>query len=221
MGQRILVINPNSSERVTRDIDAALEGLRFENGPTIDCATLAEGPPAIENQVQVDSVVLPLLKLAERESNRTSAFVIACFSDPGLYSLRERLDQPVFGIAESGFSVALTRAERFGIISILARSIPRHRRYVASLGLAGRLAGDRAIELKVSELRETDQVLDRLTKVGSDLKRQDGADVLVLGCAGMAGYRPALQERIGIPVVDPSQAAVGLALIALRSDAVS
>jgi Asp/Glu/hydantoin racemase len=221
MGQRILVINPNSSERVTRDIDAAVEGLRFENGPAIDCATLAEGPPGIENQVQVDSVVLPLLKLAERESNRTSAYVIACFSDPGLHSLRERLEQPVLGIAESGFAVALTRGERFGIISILARSIPRHRRYVASLGLAGRLASDRAVELKVSELREADRTLKRLTEVGSELRRRDGADVLVLGCAGMAAYRQALQEHVGIPVVDPTQAAVGLALIALSSEAAS
>jgi allantoin racemase len=219
MGQRILVINPNSRERVTRDIDAALEGLRFKHGPAIDCSTLAEGPLGIENQVQVDSVVLPLLKLAEQESHRTSAFVIACFSDPGLYSLRERLEQPVLGIAESAISVALTRGQRFGIISILARSIPRHRRYVASLGLTGRLAGDRAIELHVSELREADRVLERMTAVGSELHRRDEADVLILGCAGMAGYRQALQEHLGIPVVDPTQAAVGLALIALLSEA--
>ncbi|HXQ40423.1 MAG TPA: aspartate/glutamate racemase family protein [Candidatus Udaeobacter sp.] len=219
MGQRILVINPNSSERVTRDIDAAVEGLRFQDGPAIDCTTMAEGPPGIENQVQVDSVILPLLKLAERESNRTSAFVIACFSDPGIYSLRERLEQPVLGIAESGFSIALTRGERFGIISILGRSIPRHRRYVASLGLSGRFAGDRAVGLKVSELREADRVTERLAHIGSELRQRDGADVLVLGCAGMAGYRQALQEHVGIPVVDPTQAAVGLALTALRSEA--
>jgi len=221
MGQRILVINPNSSERVTRDIDTALGCLRFKHGPAIDCATLAEGPVGIENQVQVDSVVLPLLKLAEQESHRTSAYVIACFSDPGLYSLRERLAQPVLGIAESGFAVALTRGERFGIVSILARSIPRHRRYVASLGLAGRMAGDRAVGLHVSELREADRVMERLRAVGSELHHRDGADVLVLGCAGMAGYRQALQEHVGIPVVDPTQAAVGLALVALMSEAVS
>lgn len=218
MGQRILVINPNSSERVTRDIDAALEGLRFKHGPAIDCTTLSEGPLGIENQVQVDSVVMPLLKLAEQESHRTSAFVIACFSDPGLYSMRERLEQPVLGIAESGISVALSRGERFGIISILSRSIPRHRRYVASLGLVGRLAGDRAVELHVSDLKEADRVMERLRAVGSELRHRDGADVLVLGCAGMAGYRQALQEHVGIPVVDPTQAAVGLAMIALLSE---
>jgi allantoin racemase len=197
MTQRILVVNPNSNERVTGEIAAAVTCLRIAGGPIIDCATLAEGPPGIETQVHVDMVVEPLLRLAQRESNGTSAFVIACFSDPGLYSLREALDMPVFGIAESGFSLALTKGERFGIISILRRSIPRHRRYVASLGLGARLAGDRAIEMGVSALGQADLV----------------------GCAGMARYRKALQDRLGIPVVDPVQAAVGLAQLTLQLEA--
>ena len=219
MTQRILVVNPNSNERVTGEIAAAVTCLRVPGGPVIDCATLAEGPPGIETQVHVDTVVEPLLRLARRESNATSAFVIACFSDPGLYSLREALDMPVFGIAESGFSVALTKGDRFGIISILRRSIPRHRRYVASLGLGARLAGDRAIEMGVSALGQADLVLARLAEVGGQLREEDGADVLLLGCAGMARYRKALQDRLGIPVVDPVQAAVGLAQFTLQTEA--
>src|SRR5262249_35061845 len=158
------------------DIAAAVAPLGRQDGPAIDCVTLAEGPKGIETQVHVDTVVAPLLDLARRGSNSTSAFVIACFSDPGLYSLREALHVPVFGIAESGFSVALTKGERFGIISILARSIPRHRRYVASLGLGARLAGDRAIDMGVSALRQGDAVLARLAEVGGRLKEEDGAD---------------------------------------------
>jgi allantoin racemase len=218
MAQRILVINPNSNDKVTRDIDAAVDCLRFRDGPAIECATLAEGPPGIENQVQVDSVVLPLLRLAEHQSSRTSAFIIACFSDPGLYSLRERMEQPVFGIAESGISAALCLGERFGIISILARSIPRHRRYVASRGLIERFAGDRAVELRVAELQQSNRVAERLIQVGSELKQRDGADVIVLGCAGMAAHRAAVEEQLGVPVVDPTIAAVGLALTKLRAD---
>lgn len=216
MSGRILVVNPNSNERVTKDIDGAVEGLRIPGGPAIDCVTLAEGPPGIETQVHVDTVVEPLLRLARRESNSSSAVVIACFSDPGLYSLREALDIPVFGIAESGFSVALTKGDRFGVISILGRSIPRHRRYVASLGLGARLAGDRAIDMGVGELAHGDRVLERMTEVGAQLKTEDGADVLVLGCAGMTRHRRSLQDRLGVPVVDPVQAAVGLAQLTLR-----
>ena len=163
--------------------------LRVAGGSRIDCVTLAEGPPGIETQVHVDTVVEPLLRLAQRESNATSAFVIACFSDPGLYSLREALDMPVFGIAESGFSLALTKGDRFGIISILRRSIPRHRRYVASLGLSTRLAGDRAIEMGVSALGQADLVLARLAEVGEALRAKEMAPMC---CCSAAPAWPAI-----------------------------
>ena len=73
----------------------------------------------------------PLCRAIERE--RADAFVIACFSDPGLHAAREATDTPVFGIAQCGMLAALARGERFGIVAILETSIPRHRRYVASL----------------------------------------------------------------------------------------
>lgn len=213
MTDRILVINPNSTQAVTDNISAALDGLRFANGPRIDCATLAEGPPGVESQRDADGVIGPLCKLIEREP--AAAHVIACFSDPGLYSAREVTASPVFGIAQSGFATALTVGERFGVISILSKSIPRHLRYVASLGLTARLAGDRAIEMGVVELQQEDKVMQRMTEVGEQLKRDDGADVLVLGCAGMARYRADLEDRLGLPVIDPTQAAAGQALTAL------
>ncbi len=33
-----------------------------------------------------------------------------------------------------------------------------------------------------------------------------------MGCAGMARYRAALEEAVGIPVVEPTQAAVAMAV---------
>ena len=86
---RIRVINPNSNDAVTRGLDAALAPLRFENGPEIVCSTLAEGPFGIESQADADSVVLPLVRLIEAD-NASDAFVIACFSDPGLQACRDR-----------------------------------------------------------------------------------------------------------------------------------
>ena len=120
MGERIVVINPNSTRRVTEGIDRAVEPLRFADGPAIDCLTLAEGPPGIESQRHVDGVIGPLCRLVESHDNRASAFVIACFSDPGLQSARETTRKPVLGIAESGIATALTLGERFGIVAILA-----------------------------------------------------------------------------------------------------
>ena len=58
--ERILVINPNSTQAVTDGIDRAMEPLRMAGGPTIECVTLKEGPPGIETQAHVESVVAPI-----------------------------------------------------------------------------------------------------------------------------------------------------------------
>src|SRR5262245_66028179 len=84
--------------------------------------------------------------------NACSAFVIACYSDPGLHAAREITTKPVLGIAECGILTAMTLGQRFGVISILRKSIPRHLRYVGQMGVADRMAGDRAIGLGVVEL---------------------------------------------------------------------
>ena len=82
---RITIINPNSSEAVTKSIDDAVDPLRWSEGPVIDCLTLKEGPPGIETQCHVDGVVAPLSDLIRKQDANTDAFVIACFSDPGLH----------------------------------------------------------------------------------------------------------------------------------------
>ena len=218
MNGRILVINPNSSTGVTEDIARAVDGLRFRDGPAIECMTLAEGPPGIETQRHVDEVVAPLCRTIERE--QAEAFVIACFSDPGLHAAREATRAPVFGIAQCGMLAALSLGERFGIVAIREASIPRHRRHVASLGLSARMAGERAIGLGVTELAQEEIVGARMTAAAERLCEEDGADVILLGCAGMARYRAPLEAHLGCAVVDPSQAAVGMALAMLRSRSV-
>jgi Asp/Glu/hydantoin racemase len=212
MTERILVVNPNSTEAVTQSIDEAMAPLRFPGGPEIACLTLAEGPPGVETQRDADSVIAPLCRLIATRDNESSAFVIACFSDPGLFSAREATRKPVLGIAECGILMALTLGHRFGIISILARSVPRHLRYVGAMGLSGRLAGDRPIELGVLELADEGRTLERMVAVGRGLRDAHGANVIVMGCAGMARYRARVESAIGIPVVEPTQAAVAMAI---------
>jgi Asp/Glu/hydantoin racemase len=215
MGGRIVVINPNSSAAVTAAIDRAVAPLRMAGGPAIECVTLAEGPPGIETQAQVEQVVRPLARLAAARDD-ADAFVIACFSDPGLQLCREATARPVLGIAECGLLTALTRGEHFGIIAILPGSVPRHLRYVRQLGLGTRFAGDLPLGLGVAELADRERTLARMQEVGARLQEHHGADVLVLGCAGMADCRSPLQASLGIPVVDPTQAAVAMAIGAVR-----
>jgi allantoin racemase len=208
--RRIRVVNPNSNEAVTRGLDAALAPLRFENGPEIVCSTLAEGPFGIETQADADGVVMPLVRLIEAD-NASDAFVIACFSDPGLHACREGTSRPVFGIAECGVLAALARADRFGVIAIGQRSIARHVRYLRQLGLMSRFAGERPLEMSVAETA-SEKTLDRMVEVGRQLRDEDGAEAVVMGCAGMARHRFALEDALGVPVIDPTQAAVTMAI---------
>lgn len=212
----ITVINPNSNETVTRGLEQALRPLERSGGPAIRCLTLQEGPLGIESQRDSDSVVAPLCQLIEREEAGSAAFVIACFSDPGLHAARESTMRPVLGIAEAGITTALNLADRFGIISILHRSLPRHRRYLRMMGVETRLAGDLPIEASVAELADEQSVSARMHQVGQQLVEALGAEVLVLGCAGMARYREPLQEALGVAVIDPTQAAVGMAITAVQ-----
>jgi Asp/Glu/hydantoin racemase len=216
MTERIIVINPNSSEAVTRAIDAAVEPLRRAGGPEIECLTLAEGPPGIETQRHVDEVAAPLCRLVAQQDNRAAAFVIACFSDPGLHAVREVTSKPAFGIAESGLLTALTLGSAIGIISILPAAVPRHWRYVRALGIESRVAADLPIGLGVAQLADAGETKRRMTEVGRRLIDDHGADVIVMGCAGMARQRAGLEESLGVPVVDPTPAAVGAAITAVR-----
>jgi len=213
---KILVINPNSTEAVTRGIDEACAPLRMPGGPQIECATLKEGPPGIETQQHVDSVVSPLVKLVKEKKEDFSAFVIACYSDPGLHAAREATKKPVLGISECGILTALTLGQKFGVIAILQKSIPRHLRYMGALGVMDRLAGELPVGLPVVELSNEEKTFGRMAEVGKRLRDEHGADVIVMGCAGMARYRKPLQEAVGIPVVEPTQAAVTMAIGRVR-----
>ena len=110
-----------------------------------------------------------------------------------------------------GTIAAIGLGQRFGVVAILDRSIPRHLRHLRQLGLIDRLAGDRALGIGVAGLSGAG-VVDRIAEVGRRLIEEDGADVLILGCAGMGRHRPAIEDRLGVPVVDPAQAAVARAL---------
>lgn len=214
---RVVVINPNSTQAVTDAIDAAVAPFRFADGPAIECRTLAEGPPGIESQKDADSVVAPLCRLVSTLQGQSDAFVIACFGDPGLSAVRAITDRPVFGIAQAAYSAAIQAGERFGVIAILEDSVPRHRNYIRKLGLEQRYTFSRAIGARVTEL-EGEGVLDRMFKVGRRLVDEDGTDVLILGCAGMARYRAVLAVRLGVPVIDPCQAGVVQAIATVRLD---
>ncbi|MBB3934239.1 aspartate/glutamate racemase family protein [Aureimonas phyllosphaerae] len=208
----IFVVNPNSSDVVTAGIDRAMEPLRAVSPAPIAAIQLDEGPKGIETQAHVDGVVGPLLKRAAALENEASAFVVACFSDPGLAALREQSRRPVLGIAESAILTAMSVGQRFGVLSILQRSVPRHMRMFGAMGVMDRLAADLPLELGVADLADETRTFGRLQEVGRTLSDAHGADVLILGCAGMTRFRAALEDALERPVIEPCQAAAAMAI---------
>lgn len=214
MSRSIFVINPNSSASVTTGIDNALAPLRLTDGPKIECHTLTEAPPGIQSEADIMQVVPLLSTFIHSHEEQAAGFVIACFSDPGLAMAREATRLPVFGIGESAMLIALTQGQRVGVIAIQPASISRHMRAWGSMGILSRLAGERALGLNVVELIDERKTWMRLLATGKKLRDEDGANVVVLGCAGLAHQRLQLEQALGLPVVDPCTAAGGMALAA-------
>jgi Asp/Glu/hydantoin racemase len=210
MTKSLIIINPNSSTTVTGGIDTAIAPLR-DFGVPIKCLTLDAGPKGIESQRQADLTIAPMLTLAAAQTD-AAGYVIACFSDPGLHALRDQTDLPVVGIQEAAVMTALSIGQRFGVIAIMPASIPRHLRAFGAMGVLDRLAGDRALGLGVADLASADKSLSAMIATGNKLRDVDGADVLIMGCAGMAQYRHLIEDATGLPVVEPCQAAAAMAL---------
>lgn len=201
----ILVINPNSTTSITKAIEESLAPIRALTSIEIDCVDIPTAPSGIESQLDVENAAMAVARVCEASS--ADAMVVACFSDPGVFLARERTGKPVVGVAESAYLHALTLGTNFGVIAILERAIPRHIRAIRQIGLQDFLAGDRAINVRVADL-DGAEVVDKITEVGRRLRDEDGAQTLILGCSGMARYRAEIADRLGIPVIDPTLAAV-------------
>ena len=201
--KKILVINPNSSLSMTAAIRRGLGLIELPENISWQCQHLAAGPIGIETQQHIEQVIPLLQQVATTE--QCDALVVSCFSDPGVQQLREACDIPIFGIGESAYLQAASVSRNIGIISILEASVERHKLALQRLNLLPFICADLPLNLKTTELQQTQRVTQRLVEVAAQLVAR-GADCLVLGCAGLADYRQMLSDEIQLPVIEPSQA---------------
>jgi Asp/Glu/hydantoin racemase len=209
--RRILIINPNSTESCTAAIDRAAEPFRTP-GLEIVAETVTAGPISVASMADHARAQGPLIDHISGWNDPADALVIACFSDPALPAAKEVSGKPCFGLGESGMLAAMQRGMRFGIVALAEASVERQQRRVAELGLGARYAGSRAVSLSVPELADAGRTVAAMAEAGRMLIERDGADVIVMGCAGMADYRDTLADAVGAPVVEPTQAAIASAV---------
>ena len=210
MTSRIMVINPNSNESVTRGIDHALQSCRAKYQFEIICRTLADGPLSIETDEDIAAVEL-LVVDEIRGNDAADAFVIACYADPGLEESRAVALHPVFGIQESAVALSATYGRRFGVLALGRESIQRHIAYIRQLGFQEFHAGERSLDVSIDGTVSDPHILQQIIETGRQLVEEDGAEMLILGFAGMEVHRKAAQLELGVPIIDPVEAAVEMA----------
>ncbi len=204
----ILVVNPNTTESMTRLIGEAANSVAAP-GTRILARTSPMGPESIEGYYdEVFAIPGLLMEIAAAEKAGASAAVIACFDDTGLDAARALAGIPVLGICEAAVSMASMVAKRFTIVTTLERSRIPVEELCRKYGVADK-ARVRAADIPVLALEDPNSgCRDRLRSEIANAVEFDDAEAIVLGCAGMADLAKTLESEFGMPVIDGVSAAV-------------
>jgi len=208
---RIKVINPNTTESMTRTIAAAAAAVAAP-GTEIVAATSSAGPVSIEGHYDEAVSVIGMLEEVRRgEAEGVDGYVIACFGDPGLLAAREVAAGPVIGIAEAAMHAASFLATGFSVVTTLGRTRVIAEHLVRNYGMEHHCRRVRAIDLPVLELENPHSNARRMiTEECRRALEEDGSGAIVLGCAGMADLTAALTHELGVPVIDGVTAGIKL-----------
>ncbi len=199
-----LVVNPNTSPSMTAEIGETAAAV-FTEPWTSEAVHAPAGPESLESWRDY-ALATVMVMPAVSEPGRASGIVLACFGDPGLQALKELAPVPLVGIAEAAISQALLLGGRFGILAGMDRAVSLMEAMVQGYGLGARYAGTVSIGTRVLELG-TDRAAT-LCLLGRAARRliRRGADVLLLGCAGLTSFRRELAGEVGAAVIDPVEA---------------
>ncbi|MFT8310801.1 MAG: aspartate/glutamate racemase family protein [Sporolactobacillus sp.] len=196
-----LVVNPNTSASMTASIRAAVTvpGTQDE----VRVIHPDTGPESLESFYDYQIAAFETIKWVQNDQQTYDGILVACFGDPGLYALKEISTCPVVGIAEASFSTALLLGKTFSVIAALQKAVPMMSDLIGQYGLEKRCASIRALDRNVLDIdRDQDSIYKLfLTVCGHCV--DDGAEVLILGCASMIGLKEKLEACLHVPVIDP------------------
>ncbi len=215
---KIRVINPNTSAAMTAKIGEAARAVAFA-GTVIEAVNPSFGAASIEDHHDDAWAAAGVTEQVRAgEASGSDAYVVACFGDPGLHAARELARGPVVGIAEAAFHAATLVATGFSVVTTLTRTCVIAEHLVLQYGFERRCRGLHGTDIAVLELEDpASNAFERILGCAQDALMRDRSGAIVLGCAGMAELCHALQQRLGVPVIDGVGAAVKLAegLVAL------
>jgi allantoin racemase len=213
---KILLANSNTSPEVTRMILAEAERVASP-GTAVIGRNARFGARIIGSRTEAAISAHALLDLLAEEAPGQDAVIIGMSLDTGLWAARELLEVPVVGMTEAALLCACTMAPRFGLVVLGRNNAQQFRELVESYGLLGRLAGIAALELTPEDrLRDQEALLQPLVDGARRLVEQDGAEVVILVGAVMAGLPRALQGEVPVPLIEGIACGVLLAETLVR-----
>ncbi len=205
---KLLLINPNTSRSVS-DLIAAEARRAAAPGTQISVVTAPFGVAYIETRFESLIGAYAAATLAAEHCDGHDAIVVAAFGDPGIDGLREVLDIPVVGLTEAALMSACLLGKRFSIVAISHRITAWYRECVAANGLGDRLASIRHLDDPLNDIgRVQEDHTERLAALCLSAVRDDGADVIIIAGAPLAGLARSIRDRIPVPVVDGVSSAV-------------
>ncbi len=212
---KIKVIIPNSGmAKTTLKEREKMLSQAVSSNTTISVDCIEKGPLSVESLID-EVLVAPevLQRTVEAEKEGFDAVVIYCFSDPGLAAARQAVKIPVVGPGETSMAVACMLGQRISVITTLSNGVSRARMKLQQNGFnMNRLLSVYGLDIPVVDLRENEQQTKaRLTQIVETAVLKDGAEVIVMGCLGLAGYGKEAEARFDIPIIDPAFLAVSTA----------
>ena len=179
-------------------------------GTVVKSVSLARGPASIETFYDVAFAIPEILHAIEDQGGGCDAVMINCFVDPGVCAVRQIVGVPVVGAAEASMALALLLGDRFAVVSTgsSAAAASWTELQARTMGVESRLAGAVGIDIPVLGLwADREETARRLIEAAHELVERKGANVIVLGCTGMALVADAVRAALPVPLIEPTAAA--------------
>src|SRR6478735_7240198 len=208
---RILVVNVNTTAAMTEAIAASAKSAA---APQTEILPLTPdiGAESVERNFESYLAAVAVMDAVIRYPEPFDAVIQAGFGEHGREGLQELLDVPVVDITEAAASTAMFLGHKYSVITTLDRAVPLIEDRLKLAGLDARCASVRASGMAVLELEEQpERAVEAIISQALLAVREDKAEVIVLGCGGMAGLDEEIRKRAGVPVVDGVASAVTIA----------
>ncbi len=192
------------SESRKKQVKSFLEELSFKD-TCIDILDFDNGPTDLEYYYSEHIAIKLMMEKIPKIQKDYNAITIGCFYDPGLRELREILEIPVLGIGETSMAIASLLGHRFSIIVGRKKWIPKMSDNALIYGYNRKIASWVSLDMTVENFhnKSREEIIEVIVDKSNKAIKEDLAEVIILGCAAIEGVTDVLQERLGIPVIDP------------------